>query len=277
MSNFKWIMSFIKRNFSTYLLGFVVMLLQNIFLVSSPYIQKNIIDNVFIGKDYSAAPMLFVLLAISLICPIILITVIAMIYHNMGYNLRIELANDIIKHIYKIPSEVFQNERITRYVHILSSDAYEVGEDVAHQIPRFVQVIFMGLMYVIALAYLDPIIMIGVVILSFGYVLLAKYFSGKLELKHKEAKEEKTKLLIHIEEGISSTREVITYNRHGWEMDKYNKLYEKYYSKISDLIKLENKGTICSEPLKWSISLFVLFYGGYKVIYFHMPKSKKER
>lgn len=266
MNNNKWILSFVKRNFTTYLLGFLVMLLQNIFIISNPYIQKEIIDKVLIGKDYSAAPMFFVLLAISLICPTILITVIGMIHHKMGYKLRIELANDIIKHIYKIPISIFQNERVTRYVHILSSDAYEVGEDVAHQIPRFVQTMFMGLMYMVVLAYFDPIIMISVVALSFSYVFVSRYFSKKIKLKYRETKEEKTKLLIHIEEGISSTREVITYNRHGWEMVKYNKLYKKYYRKVIELIKLENRGTISSEPLKWGISLLVLFYGGYQVI-----------
>lgn len=67
-------------------------------------------------------------------------------------------------------------------------------------------------------------------------------------------------------EGISSTREVIAFNRRNWEVERLDRSFTNYFRSVIHEGKLLNFQLVVSDPLKWIVNLTVLGYGGYSVI-----------
>src|SRR5690606_15136077 len=105
-----------------------------------------------------------------------------------------------------------------------------------------------------------------VVIFSAIYILLGKYFGPKVKKAHREIADNRSDLIVNMEEGISSTREVIDYHRLDWESKRYNKVFSKYFNSVMNEGKLTNKMLLAVDPFRWGINLSVISLGGYLVI-----------
>lgn len=82
----------------------------------------------------------------------------------------------------------------------------------------------------------------------------------------REVQNKKSDLIIHLEEGISSTREVISYHRNEWETKRYHGLFQIFFDKVMTEGKLVNKQIISTEPIKWTAALLFLGYGGVQLM-----------
>ncbi|MGR5997843.1 ABC transporter ATP-binding protein [Bacillus cereus] len=74
-----------------------------------------------------------------------------------------------------------------------------------------------------------------------------------------------SRILVRLEECISSTREVLIFNRTKWEQQTLNKLFERYYVHAFKEENIRSKHILANESLKWGTSLIVLAIGSYKV------------
>lgn len=108
--------------------------------------------------------------------------------------------------------------------------------------------------------------LVFILFFSVLYLVLGKKFGLPIRQASKELQEARSNFLVHMEEGVSSTREVIAFHREEWELKKYNDNFAIYYDKVIKEVKLENKKLFWSDPLKWGASLIVLGYGGYMVM-----------
>lgn len=264
MNNYLWIWKFIRHKKWAFLAGFFFMALEIASNVAETGLQKWVIDNVFIQQHFDELPVLLVLLGLSYILSSSLFTVVAMIYHTIGYHLRLELAEKLMSSIQRIPIKVLQSERTAKYVSVFD-DVYATGEN-AYRIPMGLQDIFRALTLITIIASIHPLILVILVVVSCSYTMLGRYFSSRVKNISKEVIGRRTDLLVHIEEGISSTREVIAYHRMNWEKRIYDTLFKKYYDKIVEESKLTNLQMFITGPLQWSSNLIVLVYGGYLVI-----------
>jgi ATP-binding cassette subfamily B protein/subfamily B ATP-binding cassette protein MsbA len=228
--------------------------------------QKFIIDDVFINGQYDRLVPILLLFTACFVAYALLFTLTPHTSHRIQARMVTALTKDFMGVMQKIPVKFFHNERITKYVHYLSNDAFQVAGLIGGYIPRLVQLI-VTIIVLSAIIYMSsPILLVSIMGFSALYIVMGRHFSPLIRKAGKDAQDRKTDLLIHIEEGIASTREVIAYNRTAWETSIYNRYFKRYFDAVMLQAKINNKQLLASEPLKWGASLIVLAYGGYSVI-----------
>ncbi|MFC5651321.1 ABC transporter transmembrane domain-containing protein [Paenibacillus solisilvae] len=98
-------------------------------------------------------------------------------------------------------------------------------------------------------------------------ILYAAALMSNGERAQSDVSRHKSDMLVHLEEGVSSTREVLAFGRESWENKRYDSLFGKYFNSVMGEAKLINKQMLMSDPIKWMATLAVLFYGGWLVLH----------
>ncbi|MCU5490667.1 ABC transporter ATP-binding protein/permease, partial [Bacillus cereus] len=91
------------------------------------------------------------------------------------------------------------------------------------------------------------------------------HLANKFKKMSKIINKKESKILVRLEECISSTREVLIFNRTKWEQQTLNRLFERYYVHAFKEENIRSKHLFANESLKWGTSLIVLAIGSYKV------------
>ncbi|GAA0352842.1 ABC transporter ATP-binding protein [Bacillus horti] len=229
-------------------------------------VQKWIIDDVFMEGDYTSL-WTYILIFATGIISFLLLNPINAYFRDRVYNKPLlGLSTDLMKHIQSLVYGKFQQERTARYVYYFTQDVRQSSELIAKQIPVGIQQMLKVILLMIIIGWASPSILALILFLSCLYIFIGRIFAPRMKKLHGQVQEDKSNLLVHIEEGISSTREVIAFHRLKWEMAIYNRLFKKYFDTVVREGKEENKHLFLSEPLKWGVTLVVLAYGGYLVI-----------
>jgi len=266
VNNLRWIWSYVHTKKWAFLAGFLLMMLETLSGLAGLGIQKWIIDDIFTAGRYELLPLYLSLFTLFTILAPVLFTLVAMVHHNIGYSMRVVLAKTMMRKLQTIPIPVLHKERTTRYTDYITTDVYQVGENVSYQIPKWTQQIVLALLLMGCIGYFSPLILVTVTVFSCSYIALGKYFADKFRATSRQVEDRRTELLIHIEEGVASTREVVAYHRMQWEMKIYDALFKRYYETVMTEGKLANRSMLLSDPLKWLSNLSVLFIGGYLVV-----------
>jgi ABC-type multidrug transport system fused ATPase/permease subunit len=234
--------------------------------VSIVGIQKFIVDEVFESRRFG---ILLPLLAGLAVLPVLsnLCYLYASHLVRMGQHITQQtLLRHLFAYLHKIPISSFRKERTGKFVQHLTGDVNEASFTIASRLPRGVMVSAEALLVGILIGWASPVLLIGIVVISGFYVVLGKYFTPRVKSASKEKQQQKAELLVKIEEGIASSREVIAFNRQVWERSRFLQSYERYFSKAFRETQLKNKQLLAADPLRWTIHLLVLGYGGYMVM-----------
>lgn len=112
----------------------------------------------------------------------------------------------------------------------------------------------------------NPVLLSGLLIFSVSYIVVGKVYAPRIKQMAKDVQGRRADLNVHIEEGIAATREVIAYHREAWEQEKVDAGYTRYYRKLIESAKLQNRQMRWTDPLQWGGNLLILGIGGYGVI-----------
>jgi ABC-type multidrug transport system fused ATPase/permease subunit len=186
--------------------------------------------------------------------------------HKTNAAITEHLVQDFMRYMYQIPTSSLQKERTGAYVHYVVHDIGKVGEMIGRDVPRGLQQLGTAIFLFWIVGFNSPVILLFSLVCCTVYVWLGRFFSGRLKTSAKAVQEARSNLVVHIEEGISSTREVIAYHRMNWENRIYKRFFEKYFDSVMEEGKLINLQLISSEPIKWGVTIFILGYGGYLVL-----------
>ena len=269
MSHIRWYWKFIKKRKWAFVGACIIMILEIIAATSKIGLQKWLIDSVFTQGNYQLLPRLLLLITIAYLLGAVTPYWSEWILHKIGYAVRVNVGEVLMEALYRMPLSQFQNERITRYVDYFTNDVELIGENV-YRMPLTLQDLLKLIVLVGIMAYLSPSILFIVTVMIILYFIIGKSYKERMKIKSKEVKESRTNLLVHIEEGISSTREVIAYDRMDWEEKIYHSLFKKYYTKILEEVRIINEQLFLTAPLRWGTNLIVLIYGGYLVLHSQM-------
>lgn len=154
---------------------------------------------------------------------------------------------------------------VSYYLHKLNQDVKAVAVTAALHIPKIVQTIFMAVVLSIILLYVSPVLFFLLLFASTCYFIVGKKMAKTATNIAKEVQERKSDLFVHVEEGISSTREVVAFDRRKWEIGLYEKLFNNMMDRVIKEGKFQNKLLFLTEPLKWFGILSVLVFGTYQV------------
>ncbi|MEK3886836.1 ABC transporter ATP-binding protein [Bacillus sp. FSL K6-3431] len=171
-----------------------------------------------------------------------------------------------MRYMYQIPTSSLYKERTGSYVHYVIHDIGTVGGMIGSDVPRGLQQLGAAIVLFYIVGFNSAVILIFSLVCCFIYVLLGRFFSRRLKANAKLVQEARSNLVVHIEEGISSTREVIAYHRMKWEKAIYERFFKKYFDAVIKEGKLINLQLISSEPIKWALTIFILGYGGSLVL-----------
>ncbi|WP_152656292.1 ABC transporter ATP-binding protein [Oceanobacillus sp. CFH 90083] len=264
--NLQWLRKYIRPNKRLLVLAIILMIVESYAYLATIGLQQSLIDGVLIANDFTNFYLIISLMILAFVGYSLLFTLGPYVIYKVRAAIIEHLVRDFMNYMYKIPTATFEKERTGAYVHYIVNDVEKVGVMIANDVPRFVQQLASLIALFIIIGLNSPIILVFSLLCCMVYAWLGRYFSSKLKDKAKRVQETKSDLIVHMEEGISSTREVIAYHRMKWESKIYQNYFKKYYEAVMKEGKLINKQLISSEPIRWGITVFILGYGGYLVL-----------
>jgi len=236
-------------------------LLDMLSLLAITGVQKWLIDDVFVGAMYERL-IEYVLIFLVLI---IVYNGIHLLSHMQNrailYRLQQKLTLEMMNHIYRMKTSNYHNERIGGMAQRITGDIAEASGFVSHFIPGGITSIVQVIVLAIFIGLAHPMLLLVICTLSLVLVWSAKRFGSRMKEVGKEVRDAKADVLVHIEEGVASTREVVAFHRQAWEQEKYNRSFKRYFGKVMQEVKFQNMQLAGSESFRWGMSLIVIAYG----------------
>jgi len=266
LANLRWLWEYAKQvkwGIALTTVITVCMYISNIGIVS---IQQRIVDDIFIAAAYDKLFLTMVLFSGAVGIHILTHVFGAYAYVGPTKRLNSKISDDLMRFIHRLPVHTFQKERVAKYVHYFSSDIQSISVFITTHLPY----IFADIAAIIFLTYLigseSMSLVLIISIVSVLYAILVYYLQPKIQNLSRVVQDKKSQHLVVVEEGISSTREVLAFHQMCWEKQRYDEKFEGYFSAVMSQGGLINKQLFMSEPLKWGALMLVLGYGGYLVI-----------
>ncbi|WP_336783254.1 ABC transporter ATP-binding protein [Paenibacillus illinoisensis] len=265
LQTLKWILGYIvqvKRIYISALILLIISVVTNLLITMS---QKYIIDDVFVAGKYYLFPYLlglFILIACSYIVSWCFKDIL---FERASDKLRLIMRKEYMQFLNRMPIKDFQNERIGSLVSYLNEFMNSKNVYI-WSFPGLIEKLLNLILLLAIVGYVMPELLAIIIPLSVIFIVQGRYFGTRIHKLSIEKNELKAAHNINIEEGISSSREVIAFHKIHWESIKLKQSFQKYINKLFDLVSLEKKQLFISEPLRWSSNLLILAYGGYQVI-----------
>ncbi|HDR7660085.1 MULTISPECIES: ABC transporter ATP-binding protein [Bacillus] len=265
MNSLVWVLKRVVNKKYLYAFSIILLFLESIAYISSTVLQQKLIDNVFIKKEYDQFPYILSLIVLSYLSYSLLFTISSyFLVKNMSHFL-LSLSKDFMKHLYKMQTVHFQRRRVGEYVHHFTVDIGKTARLLSWDIPRLLQQLLSIALLALIIGFTNIYVLIFIILFNILYILLAKYLTGKLRKISRIINKKESKILVRLEECISSTREVLSFNRMKWEQEVLKNLFERYYVHAFKEEKIRSKQLVANESLKWLTSLIVLIVGAFKV------------
>ncbi|MGO4547209.1 ABC transporter ATP-binding protein [Paenibacillus sp. 2TAB23] len=250
----------------TYLMVLLYLALESVSNYTLVYVQKILIDDVFTKGRYELLPIVIGVFAAAGLIYSLMFTMTSRSLVRNEFAVSRSLLSRMLKRLEGVPIERFQQERTGKYVYSFTQDLFISASVMGWQIPRGMQEILNLCILMVIIGLASPTLLLLIVGLCAIYVLIGYYFTPKLKAQAKQVAEKRTALLIQIEEGVASTREVVAYHRLKWESRLYNKMFAEYFEQVMAEGKLVNRQIRYSDPMKWGIGIVVLGYCGMQLI-----------
>ncbi|MDQ0060113.1 ABC transporter ATP-binding protein [Paenibacillus harenae] len=249
-----------------FLIALLYLAIESVSNYTIVYIQKILIDDVFVQGNYELLPIVIGVFALAGTVFALMFTVTSRRLVRNEFIASRSLLARMLKRLERVPVEKFQSDRTGKYVYTFTQDLFLTASVLGWQIPRGIQEAFNLCILMTIIGLSSPMLLLMIVGLCVIYVMIGYYFTPKLKAAARQVAEKRAALLVQIEEGVASTREVVAYHRLKWEEQLYLKMFSEFFDKVMDEVKLINRQVRYSDPLKWGIGLLVLGYGGLQLI-----------
>lgn len=251
-----------------YLLIFtvIVFVLESLLQISSIYFQKNLINEVFINGDYQRFSLIILLIGGSAIAQVMFFLASPLISHYNQTIIERKLTSTLLQSIFKLPLALYHKERLGSYSQLFSHDISNIAVLLSMNVPRLVQLLISLSVFIYLYFNMNPVIMFVIVIVSMAQFWIGTKFAKQTNKRYEEVQQKRGDLLVHLEDSISGTREIIAYHRTKWETDIFKKLFEKLFSASINEWKVYNNGINANEAIKWVTIIGYFVYGCKMVI-----------
>ncbi len=173
------------------------------------------------------------------------------------YDIRAELYEKYLH----LPLSIINEERSGDYISRISNDVQEVEQSIL----RIIQVIFKSPLIIIGsvayMIYLSPQLSLFVLGLLLFTVFIIGGISKSLKKKSRIAQEKLSNIVSQVEETISGSRIIKSFNAEGYMRDRFDLENKSYRSVITRLIRRQDLSSPLSEFLGVSIVAILMYYG----------------
>ncbi|MBJ8030427.1 ABC transporter ATP-binding protein [Bacillus cereus group sp. N21] len=266
MKNLGLVFEYIKKLKWMFVLSIFLVILESVANLSMIGLQKWLIDDVLLQQQYGKLFLVILLFAIAFIGYAIMFTVSPYVMRKNEIIIHNSLQERMLSVLQKISMADFLKNPTTQYLHKFNDDVAIIADTIALNIPQGIQSILTVVLLTGIIGYTSPVLLLIVFLISVIYYLVSTKLGPKGKKISREVQENKSALFVHIEEGVSSTREVVAYHRRQWELKNYNRLFERLLASGIKEVKFQNKLSFLTDPLKWGANLAVLGYGAFEVI-----------
>ncbi|MEC3735680.1 ABC transporter ATP-binding protein [Bacillus safensis] len=261
-----WLFLLITRQKWMLILALLLVLIEAAANLAMIGLQKWLIDDVLlnsgISQHFSQILMLF---AIIFFVYVVMFVASPYVMHKNYLTIHHSLQKMMLDQLQQVSMRSYKIHPVSFYLHKLNQDVKTVAVTAALHIPKIVQTIFMAIVLSIILLSVSSVLFFLLLFASACYFIVGKKMAKTATNIAKDVQERRSDLFVHVEEGISSTREVVAFDRRKWEIGLYEKLFNKMMDRVMKEGKFQNKLLFLTEPLKWFGILSVLVFGTYQV------------
>ncbi|GAA4877158.1 ABC transporter ATP-binding protein [Paenibacillus vulneris] len=269
MATIKWIWGYIYRSRRMVLISIAVLALQQCIQLMSQGSQKFFIDDILVNKHYDKLQWVLYYLTATSLAAYSLNWIGNYLTRVNQLNIHRMMGTSLMAIIQRKPVAEMQNQRTAKWVQYFTSDIQQVSDFISRDLAKGIQQVAGTVFLIGVIAWASPLILLLVVFFSALYIALGRYYGPIMRNQTKEMQERRGDLLVKIEEGISSTREIIAYNRLEWEEKLFRNTFQIFYDKVMQNGKSTNSQLLLSNTVQWLGRLGVLVIGGYEVIQGH--------
>lgn len=261
----KWILSYWHRTRGLYLLALALLVISVVTQLGITGIQKYIIDDVFMTSNFNLLTPYIALFCIIAITYLFSWVTKDILFDQVNTRLKIMMHQDYMNRLFNMSVKHYQNIRTGSVIsHV--KELLQAASIIAFLIPYGIEQFLNFTILAVLIGISNPYLLAGLLLFGVSYIVAGKKFAPLMKNMASEVQQERAELHIHIEEGISSTREVIAYHREAWEQEKLDMSYKRYFGKLMDSARLHNKQMRWTDPLHWGGSVLILVIGGYGVL-----------
>ncbi len=266
MSSMTFIFKYIKKKHKL-ILGYIALIIECATPIIAVLIQRDLIDKVFIGKEYNLFGRLILLYAIFFLASKVFFTVRKVIFFEISYCCQIKLTKDFLLNLYELKSHIFNKEHSGKLLNNIRTDINEVCDVSINQIMSEMAKNIVTILFVsYSIARLNIYILIIAIVLLVLNSYLFEKFGKKIKGYSQKAKEQRGGISKMVEESVSSIREVIAFNRTKWQLENYQAKYSDYFKAMLDQGLYSVKVMFISEPLIYLTKIIAILFGGAGVI-----------
>lgn len=266
MNNWSWIWTYARQVKGLLVLTIFLLVLEIIANIGVVGIQKFIIDDLFVNRKYDLLVPLMAGLAGLAVTYNVLHLYAALVRNKATFRLQKLLLADMLRYMHRIPVGLFRNERTGKYVTNLTDDVNQSANLVGGTIPNGMMEISGAIILSIIIGIASPVLLLAVILTSIVYILLGKYYAPRMKKAAKDSASSQTDVIVVIEEGIASSREVIAFHREEWESLRFRDKLSVHFNNLMKQVDISNRQSMFSMIMLWGIRLLVLGYGGVLVI-----------
>ncbi|MBD2843886.1 ABC transporter ATP-binding protein [Paenibacillus sp. IB182496] len=266
MKTLKWIWRYARQAKGLLALAVVLMAVESLSALAAVALQQRMIDDVLLSGAHARFWPTLALIGAAYLVHSLLFTFGPHVIHLTVARLRLALGETLMQRLFRLPTATMQQSRTASYVYHFTHDLQTCAHLGASDLPRLVQQVVTALAVIGIMAAASPMMLLAMLGFTALYALLGRRFAPLRKQAAAAVAERRSALLVQLEEGVASTREVVAYHREAWEAERYAGKFGSYFGQVVREGKLINKQLLLSDPLKWGSLLFVLMYGGMLVM-----------
>ncbi|WP_164821282.1 ABC transporter ATP-binding protein [Paenibacillus koleovorans] len=261
----KWTWTHLKDIKSGIWIALLFMLIENGSGIAATFVQKHIIDDVFLQRQFELLPWLLAIFVGAFLLNSVFITATPYRYVTNEYLMDDIFLKRMLARFFRIPMARIQNERTAQYAQYMTNDLHVGGSLIGFRTPLGASRLLHMFLLMGIVGWHSPLVLLSVTVISLLYILAGHLFAKRIKAVHRQVQDKQAALAVHIEESISATREIIAFHRADWEMKLYDRLFGDYFRAVVQETKTENRLKLIGEPLQWAVTLSVLGFGGYQL------------
>jgi len=250
-----------------FVIGYIALFFECVTPIIALIIQKDLINQVFIDKNYDKFLYLIALYGIFFFAPKLFFTLRKVIFFNIRYMVQKHMTYNFLHKIYDLPTQSSDKEHTGKLLHHLRTDIGDVCElGINTLMSESVKVLFSIFLLTVTIGFLNIKLLFLVLVISLAYYLLLKFFGEKTKLYAKQVRQEQANVSIAVEESVSGLKELVSYNRESWQVNKYKNQFQAYYEAILSQVRYKIKTFLVSDPLLYITKLIVIFIGALSIM-----------
>lgn len=266
MRNWSWTWSHIRQRKSQYTIAVLLWVMESAAYILTLTMQQQMIDEVIVKGQYPLFWRLLAMLAVCYLVYCLLFVFSPYLFGILHGFFRRRLTDMALDHLYHIPITQLHKERTGRFVELFTQEIPAVARLIGEDIPDAIKYMLHALIISIIIGAKSPLILAGVLVFSIVFIIMGRTFGARQKKLAAQIQEERTAVVICMEEGVAATREVVAFHREEWEHTRYLSVFNRFYKSVMAEGKMMVKQLLTKDPILWGSYLTVLAIGGYQVL-----------